>query len=331
MPPSAYFAFCEAQRPAVTEELREAAGGAAISGAVVAKALGERWRALDEEAKAGFKAAAQEKAEKAAAEREAAGSAEPAAACATGRKRKARRGPTAYFLFMESKRAEVQAELAVAADRVTCSPLGSHSADTWKNILGGGKVGVAEVAKAIGERWRGLSEEEREQFKAAAAQKAAEAEAEAEEDAEGDDEGDDEARQQAAKPGPLPLGTIKRIMAADDEFGRISGDGLKHVSAATELFLGLLAKKAARQAARKKRTTIKFGDVLAAARLDHRMLPVCDLLGTDAAFAEIRGDGPGPLGEVDGNAAGAAGSSKAASKPQKEDTTARRITEFFKA
>ena len=50
---SAYFAFSNEHRAAVREELQASAeGDQKISVAVVAKGLGERWRALDDEAKA---------------------------------------------------------------------------------------------------------------------------------------------------------------------------------------------------------------------------------------------------------------------------------------
>jgi len=61
------------------------------------------------------------------------------------------RAPTAYFLFAAEQRSKVQEELAAR---------------------NGEKVGVAAVAKAIGERWQQLSDEEKDQYKKLAAEKA---------------------------------------------------------------------------------------------------------------------------------------------------------------
>lgn len=64
------------------------------------------------------------------------------------------RAPTAYFLFTAEVRADVHKELlATSSD---------------------GKVSVATVSKAIGEKWRHMSDEEKQRYKDLAAQKAAE-------------------------------------------------------------------------------------------------------------------------------------------------------------
>ena len=54
-----------------------------------------------------------------------------------------RRGPTADFLFADGERAAVRAQLVAAAPP-------------------GAKISVATVAKAVGERWKALKDEERE-------------------------------------------------------------------------------------------------------------------------------------------------------------------------
>lgn len=58
----------------------------------------------------------------------------------------AKRGRTAFFLFSEEQREATRAECIEKADAPT-------------------KVSVATVAKAIGEKWRALSEEEKAAYK----------------------------------------------------------------------------------------------------------------------------------------------------------------------
>ena len=53
------------------------------------------------------------------------------------------RGPTAYFLFSDEQRAICKAELEAQ----------------------GGKHGVAQVAKLVGQKWAALSDEEKQQYK----------------------------------------------------------------------------------------------------------------------------------------------------------------------
>jgi len=62
------------------------------------------------------------------------------------------KGPTAYMLFSEEQRPEVTAKLRAEAPE--------------------GKVAVTAVAKAIGELWKGLSEEEKATYKEKAQQRA---------------------------------------------------------------------------------------------------------------------------------------------------------------
>lgn len=54
------------------------------------------------------------------------------------------RAPTAYFLFAGEVRPEIQADIAAQND---------------------GKVSVAAIGKAIGLRWKQLSEEDRQKYK----------------------------------------------------------------------------------------------------------------------------------------------------------------------
>ena len=65
------------------------------------------------------------------------------------------RGPTAFFLFSEEKREQTRAECVAAAEA-------------------GAKISVAVVAKAIGEKWRALTDAEKAQYQERASQRAKE-------------------------------------------------------------------------------------------------------------------------------------------------------------
>eukprot|EP00873_Tetraselmis_striata_P034160 jgi/Tetstr1/454424/TSEL_041325.t1 len=157
-PPSAYLLFCQDERQ------RAAEVGMKLS----LKELGERWRAVPEADREGYKArataAAKELAQEAAATAVAAdGGAEHAAASMSPRKggrkpsKKAatrsragdapKRPPSAYLLFCQAERPTVVAE---------------HS-----------EANFGEVARLLGERWRQLPEGEKERFQAMAKEGAA--------------------------------------------------------------------------------------------------------------------------------------------------------------
>lgn len=66
--PTAYFIFSEEQRQGVQQELlKQQPEGAKVSVAIVAKAIGEKWRALTDEQKTHYKELAQQRAQQAAA------------------------------------------------------------------------------------------------------------------------------------------------------------------------------------------------------------------------------------------------------------------------
>ena len=65
------------------------------------------------------------------------------------------RGPTAFFLFSEEKREQARAECVAAAEA-------------------GAKISVAVVAKAIGEKWRALTDAEKAEYQVKATQRAEE-------------------------------------------------------------------------------------------------------------------------------------------------------------
>ena len=75
------------------------------------------------------------------------------------------RAPTAFFLFSEEQREQTRAECVAAAEP-------------------GAKISVATVAKAIGEKWRALSDAEKAAYQQKQVQRAAELAASAKVDAE---------------------------------------------------------------------------------------------------------------------------------------------------
>lgn len=74
-----------------------------------------------------------------------------------------RKGPTAYFLFSEEHREAVHQELLQKQQEQQQGEGGGSS-----------KLSVAVVAKALGEKWRALSDEDKARYKEAAQRRAAE-------------------------------------------------------------------------------------------------------------------------------------------------------------
>ncbi len=159
------------------------------------------------------------------------------------------KGLGAYFAFTEEHRAEEREKLLKGREE-------------------GAKVSVADVAKALGSRWKTLSEEEKQKYKdtAAAKAKAKEQEKEANREAGGAaGEADAEGKESKKKEvrlldGLLALSIVKRIITSDEDVARISADGLVMVAAAADQFLGLLAQRAAAVARGSKRRTIRLED-----------------------------------------------------------------------
>lgn len=215
-----------------------------------------------------------------------------------------KRAISAYFVFANEQRAVTKDELlAVATD--------------------GKAPSVAEVAKSIGHKWRELGEAGQQQYKDKAAALTAEAAAEAD---HADDDGGSQAEaertdpESAEVPG-LPLTSVKRIMCIDEDVARVSGDAVKGMAKAAELFLELLAAKASAQAKRHKRSTIKFCDMHQIIIGDKRLteMGLKDMFLTDALFADAR---------TGGNTS----APKKACKVAVDDTPGSRpITNFFRA
>ena len=213
---------------------------------------------------------------------------------------------SAYFVFANEQRAVTKDELLAAATN-------------------GKAPSVAEVAKSIGHKWRDLGETGQQQYKDKAAALTSEVAADADHAEAGDDGGSQAEAERtdpenAEVPG-LPLTSVKRIMCIDEDVARISGDAVKGMSKAAELFLELLAAKASAQAKRHKRSTIKFCDMHQAIIGDKRLgeMGLKEMFLNDALFADAR---------TDGNIS----APKKACKVAVDDTPGSRpITNFFRA
>mmetsp|Transcript_18645 Transcript_18645/g.52417 ORF Transcript_18645/g.52417 Transcript_18645/m.52417 type:complete len:277 (+) Transcript_18645:28-858(+) len=170
------------------------------------------------------------------------------------------KGKTAYFVFCETHRAAVRDELMSAKED-------------------GAKVSVAEEAKALGQRWKQLTDEQRQQYKDVAAKnKQAEQEAKVAQVGPGGGGENEDAvgagQEQSAAQGGLPLSAVRRIIMSDKEVGRVSKDAAVLIGAAAEVFLDLLAEGcgAAARNARPKRRTIKLDDFAHIVRSDRRFV-----------------------------------------------------------
>ena len=246
--------------------------------------------------------------------------------------------PSAYMLFCHRYRAEEKARL---------------EAET------GAKVAVTAVAKALGQRWKGLSEEEKKQYKQSSVEPppAALQQAEGEAATEGDEpqaEGHEEEPGAAAAAPPqegdkqpgsvqLPLAPVRKIMLCDPEVSRISKDAVMLAARAAEHFLGLVSSRAAGAAVKGKRRTIKLDDFEAVVKADRRLVvaglrdvAACvarqQALHKEAAKEAKENQEPTEAGEAAGGpGAGAGAANVGTSKKQKGPAVnTARIDTFFK-
>lgn len=154
-----------------------------------------------------------------------------------------RRGKrSAYFVFSEIERKRTKEDL----------------------IAGGAeKVSVADVAKALGEKWRNKSDEEKRKYAEMAEKEAAEAAEKMDVDGEEDGNNDGEKEKGALT---IPLSMVRKIILLDEDVKKVSKEAVENVAVATEAFLEFLALESGKVAASLNRKAIRFEDVHAAAR-----------------------------------------------------------------
>lgn len=169
------------------------------------------------------------------------------------------KGASGYFLFTEEQRATARDELL--------RELGE----------GATKVSVAQVAKALGQKWKQLSDAEREVYKAKAQEQAAAAAAAAKEDgshaegeageAAGGSPSGAHARESTPLDGLLPVSVVRKVMLLDEDVTRVSQDGVIAAAMAVDLLLGLLAKGAGASARAQKRKTVNLKDFVQVSKM----------------------------------------------------------------
>ena len=173
------------------------------------------------------------------------------------------KGASGYFLFTEEQRATARDELL--------RELGE----------GATKVSVAKVAKALGHKWKQLSDAEREVYKVKAQEQAAAAAAAAREDgshaqgeagdqpaAAGGSPSGAHARESTPLDGLLPVSVVRKVMLVDEDVTRVSQDGVIVAAMAVDLLLGLLAKGAGASARAQKRKTVNLKDFVQVSKMD---------------------------------------------------------------
>ncbi|EEH55923.1 uncharacterized protein MICPUCDRAFT_40449 [Micromonas pusilla CCMP1545] len=124
------------------------------------------------------------------------------------------------------------------------------------------KPTMGEIAKAVGVRWKTLSDAQKATYKEKADAINAETAATRAADAEGGEageDGDDEDGEEEIV--TLPLARVKRIMKCDKEVKTAAVDAAKVVSKATELFLESLTEGAFLGMKAGKRKTVKYDDL----------------------------------------------------------------------
>jgi len=219
-----------------------------------------------------------------------------------------KRAPSAYFVFANEQRATTKEELVAT-------------------VTDGKAPSVADVAKSIGHKWRELGESGQQAYKDKAALLAADLAAAATDDTAADANSHANGNPETAEADNdemlgLPLTSVKRIMCTDEDVARVSGDCVKAMAKATEMFLELLASRGYAQAKRHNRSTIKFCDIHHASIADRRLVDMGlkDMFGLGGLFADARSDGKENLTAA-----------KKTSKAGVDTPTARPITDFFKA
>ena len=130
-------------------------------------------------------------------------------------------------------------------------------------VLGDPKPGMGDIAKRVGEKWKAMSDEEKDAFKTKANTINEEHENEyAAKVASGEiDEGNEGNDNDGDVDLSLPLARVKRIMRLDKEVKNTAVDAVRLVSRATELFVESLVTGAFQTMKVAKRKTVKHSDV----------------------------------------------------------------------
>mmetsp|Transcript_14622 Transcript_14622/g.28134 ORF Transcript_14622/g.28134 Transcript_14622/m.28134 type:complete len:296 (+) Transcript_14622:153-1040(+) len=162
---------------------------------------------------------------------------------------------TAYFLFSLENRESVRDECIAAG---MTNPNG------------------ASVAKVMGEKWNGLSEEEKRFYKEKSFQLSLEVDQQKKDSAANGEEDDDENTQKEWDPCAtrIPLTRIRRIMRSDLDVRLVMQESLTLIAKATEYFIEHMVECAAMECLSKKRKTIMYADIENSVAQDPTMSPL---------------------------------------------------------
>ena len=135
---------------------------------------------------------------------------------------------------------------------------------------------MSQLGKELGARWRQLSDEEKDKYKALAKEQNERRAAEARENGGGEGgENQPERTASAAKPPGLPAAVVKRLVLSDPDLKRISAPALNLVIASADRFIGLMTQRSRDIALTSGKKTIRMQDILAVAREGGwRMAPI---------------------------------------------------------
>lgn len=182
----------------------------------------------------------------------------------------AKKPQSAYFIFTAENRQAIKDDLLKSRD----------------------KVSVGDVAKAIGAKWKALSDDEKRVYQTQAAEQkeayarmhAGKADGDAvdatdvardEDNGEGDvgTPGDAIGASTSLKShSMLPLSMVKKLATSDTDVKRISADALKVITEATGLFLGSLAARSMELAVSNRKKNFKLEDMVRVAKRDPRLV-----------------------------------------------------------
>ena len=165
---------------------------------------------------------------------------------------------SAYFTFANQNREAVKAEM-VAAGKATIA---------------------SEIAKILGERWRSLTDTEKQLYttgsddlskklEARVSQKHMKGKGVVEEDPEYSDTLPDQVEGDSIAPefvAPFPISRVKRIIKLDQDIRLVASDGIVLITQAAALFVEMLASASFSVMVQHKRKSVRSQDVLLAAK-----------------------------------------------------------------
>lgn len=215
-----------------------------------------------------------------------------------------KRSVTGYMLFATEQRQSVADELRAGEE----------------------KAGVPAVARILGRMWKEMPEEQRQAYKDRAAEKQKELH---ENDAENNDQ--PEKVEDTGPPPALSLGSIKKIMIADEDVKRVSTESVQVMTKATELLISYVVERSFEEAKKEKRKLIKLLDIENAVLLEPRLKATNTLAYIKQLAEAAKKRKPDGGDEDDGNETTKPPSGKKAKKDVKDQGQKTTITSFLQS